>query len=268
MQRFFGAGSAASSGVPPLPSTFTAVRFWASARGYPYQDSGFATPATVDAAPVGGLRGYGGAGWDGTQATAGQRPTLALTGLSGHRALLFDPASTQFLDWGNLAVCEFERTDPFTLYLALYLNSTASTAREIISKWNSSNVGWHLRVFGNNGVVNFGVQDATASQNRVGLASGAFPVNAPAILAARNGGSGTASDMVVFINGVKMTMSTLNDTCRATIKGGGPLQLGAFNGALTFSGYVGEAVACAAAHVDNDVLANMSYLNGLGYAAY
>lgn len=271
MQRFFAASSVVGGPSQP-PATLTAVRLWASARGYAYQTSGFGTLAAANGDPVGGLRGFYGAGWDGTQATAGARPSLQTGGINGHRSLQFDGAAT-YLDWGNLATLDFDRTDPFTIYLVILPTSTTNALREVLTKWDTgASRGWAIAYDGSGAATPSQIQvtmnDPGTGQTRVGTPNGSVAPSAAYVIVVRNSGSGVASGLDIFVNGVKQTLTVFNDLCRGTIKNTASVQLGAVGGSLFFLGQIAEAVACAASHVDADVQANSAYLNSLGYGAF
>jgi hypothetical protein len=79
------------------PATLTGVLVWLKADAGTFQDSALTTPATADAAPVGGWVDQSGSGNDLLQATAGLRPTLQTGELDTRPVIRFD-GSDDFLE--------------------------------------------------------------------------------------------------------------------------------------------------------------------------
>lgn len=257
--------------LAPPPGTLTGVQLWFSTRGPLYADTTFNASAVTNGASVAAAPGYLGTALAGTQASAGNRPTVQTAGIGSVRALGLN--GSQWLDYGN--VCDFDRTDAFTVY-AVFKNSTQSDAlQEVVSKGDQASVkSWTIGFAGADAATNPVVAtihfafNTPGQQNRVASHVQSMNPAVGAMVACRNSGSGRAAGMDIFINRVKQSLAVFNDTMNVTAKNPGTLQVGALFGMIPFQGSIAEVVICTGAHADADVIANMDYLNRLGYSVY
>jgi hypothetical protein len=119
--------------TPPAASALKAR--WIAGSGT-FQDSALTTPAAADTDPVGGWVDTI-AGRAATQATAGQRPTLALNAFGSYPGILFNSASSQFLQADSLGAT-FAGTDvPYT-WISVYRLTANGVAAAFLSAGRAS----------------------------------------------------------------------------------------------------------------------------------
>lgn len=157
---------------PTFFDLFTDVGYCMMA-GRLFQNSNGTTPATADTNPVGYNGDLSGKGYNGTQATNGQRPLLKLSVLNGLPVLRFTAASSMFLGHGTIG------GKPVSYTIFIVLATTNIAARQFAYGSSDSGgadaTGWGWGIIKQtgqaDGTVTYGFGDGTVTSDGVTAAA-------------------------------------------------------------------------------------------------
>ena len=142
-----------------------------------------------------------------------------------------------FVNVSNEANFDFERTDPFSIELWIYLNGSLGSDKVIIEKW-AQPVGWSLEK----------VSDDTLSILLGNTISNSIDVRSTTALtkgrwyhiAMTYNGSSTAAGTELYINGTKEVKIISTDTLTATILNNREVYIGSRAGSFGINGTIDE----------------------------
>ncbi len=175
----------------------------------------------------------GGGGLNGTVAGTSTTPSSG-NGMDG-KAMNFNGTSN-LIDVGNISSLDFDNTSPFSIEAWIKLNTDSVTSTVICKKFNSGSfTGWCFQRVSNN-VLQFTLTN-TASTNEIVVRS-TSTVTADSkwhYVAATYSGSGAASGVAIYIDGVANTPSVVTNNLSATTKNSSHVNIGAQDNAVNYA---------------------------------
>ncbi len=188
------------------------------------------------------------------QATLTARPYFESNVQNSKPGILHD-GSDDYMDGGNIAAINFERTNAFTFFIVLKPTSLASNAIPMAKEFNSGTyAGWYMAILSPTGNVEMFLQYST-NYVEVKAITTLLAVNTPYVIVCRSSGTGTAAGCDIWINGVKQTLTTIQDNLGSnSIMSAAPFTLGSRqNGGVPFRGYRYEAGVYSRGLTDGEI---------------